>query len=84
MTCRALFFSSRYNLYGANKDLKAVFGDVDRFIRYISLPSSRQSVLCACNYIFKQVESRLMERGIAEMDLETVDQMVQVHGMSSL
>jgi len=56
-----------YNLYGANKDLKAVFGDVDRFIRW---------------------RVALMERGIAEMDLETVDQMVQVHdyegvGMSS-
>jgi len=56
-----------YNLYGANKDLKAVFGDVDRFIRW---------------------RVALMERGIAEMDFEKVDQMVQVHdyegvGMSS-
>ncbi|KLO12735.1 CRAL/TRIO domain-containing protein [Schizopora paradoxa] len=56
-----------YNLYGANKDLKAVFGDVDRFIRW---------------------RVALMEKGIAKMDFETVDQMVQVHdyegvGMSS-
>lgn len=47
-----------YNFYGANKDLDAVFGDVQRFLRW---------------------RIALMERGIALMDLETVDQMIQVH-----
>ena len=27
--------SLRYNFYGANKDLDAVFGDVQRFLRYV-------------------------------------------------
>ncbi|PAV19650.1 CRAL TRIO domain-containing [Pyrrhoderma noxium] len=47
-----------YNLYGGNKDLKAVFGDVDRFIRW---------------------RVALMEKGIALIDFENIDQMIQVH-----
>ncbi|EJD07682.1 CRAL/TRIO domain-containing protein [Fomitiporia mediterranea MF3/22] len=47
-----------YNLYGGNQDLKAVFGDVDRFIRW---------------------RVQLMEKGIALIDFENIDQMVQVH-----
>jgi len=47
-----------YNLYGANKDLQAVFGDVQRFLRW---------------------RVQLMEKSIAQLDFETVDQMVQVH-----
>ncbi|KAL5531370.1 hypothetical protein ACEPAG_4247 [Sanghuangporus baumii] len=47
-----------YNLYGGNQDLKAVFGDVDRFIRW---------------------RIALMEKGIALMDFENIDQMIQVH-----
>ncbi len=76
--------SLRYNLYGANKDLKAVFGDVDRFIRYISLSSSRQSDYVLIIIFLNRWRVALMERGIAKMDLEAVDQMVQVHGMSPL
>jgi len=37
---------SSYNIYGGNQDLKAVFGDIDRFIRWVPL-NSRQS----CNLI---------------------------------
>ncbi|KAH7920377.1 CRAL/TRIO domain-containing protein [Leucogyrophana mollusca] len=47
-----------YNLYGANKDLDAVFGDVQRFLRW---------------------RVAFMERSIALLDFETVDQMVQIH-----
>ncbi|KAI0060727.1 CRAL/TRIO domain-containing protein [Artomyces pyxidatus] len=47
-----------YNLYGANPDLKAVFGDVQRFLRW---------------------RIALMEKGIKQIDFETVDQMIQVH-----
>jgi len=47
-----------YNLYGANKDLDAVFGDVNRFLRW---------------------RVAFMERSIALLDFETVDQMVQIH-----
>jgi hypothetical protein len=31
-------FACSYNLYGANKDTKAVFSDVQRFLRYANLP----------------------------------------------
>ena len=48
-----------YNLYGGNQDLKAVFGDVDRFLRW---------------------RVALMEKGIALIDFENIDQMIQVHG----
>ncbi|THH05411.1 hypothetical protein EW145_g4811 [Phellinidium pouzarii] len=56
-----------YNIYGGNSDLKAVFGDVPRFIRW---------------------RVALMEKGMALLDFENVDQMIQVHdyegvGMSS-
>jgi len=56
-----------YNLYGANKDVDAVFGDVQRFLRW---------------------RVSFMEKSIALLDFETVDQMVQIHdyegvGMSS-
>ncbi|TFY51001.1 hypothetical protein EVG20_g11217, partial [Dentipellis fragilis] len=47
-----------YNLYGANGNLKTVFGDVPRFLRW---------------------RIKLMEEGLAQMDFETVDQMIQVH-----
>jgi len=47
-----------YNLYGANQDLKEVFGDTERFIRW---------------------RVALMEKGVALMDFENVDQMIQVH-----
>ncbi|KAH0836536.1 CRAL-TRIO domain-containing protein [Lanmaoa asiatica] len=47
-----------YNLYGANKDLDAVFGDVQRFLRW---------------------RVAFMEKSIALLDFETVDQMVQIH-----
>ncbi|KAF8558171.1 CRAL/TRIO domain-containing protein [Imleria badia] len=47
-----------YNLYGANKDLAAVFGDVQRFLRW---------------------RIAFMEKSIALLDFETVDQMVQIH-----
>ena len=32
---------NRYNLYGANKDLKSVFGDVQRFLRFVSCANIR-------------------------------------------
>ncbi|KIK78506.1 hypothetical protein PAXRUDRAFT_163858 [Paxillus rubicundulus Ve08.2h10] len=47
-----------YNLYGATKDLNAVFGDVQRFLRW---------------------RVAFMEKSIALLDFETVDQMVQIH-----
>ncbi|KAF8500523.1 CRAL-TRIO domain-containing protein [Gautieria morchelliformis] len=47
-----------YNVYGANQDLKAVFGDIPRFLRW---------------------RVGLMERGVAQLDFATTDQMVQVH-----
>ncbi|KIJ55626.1 hypothetical protein M422DRAFT_24194 [Sphaerobolus stellatus SS14] len=47
-----------YNIYGGSQDLKAVFGDVPRFLRW---------------------RVSLMEKGIALLDFETIDQMVQVH-----
>ncbi|EGN96686.1 hypothetical protein SERLA73DRAFT_184823 [Serpula lacrymans var. lacrymans S7.3] len=47
-----------YNLYGANKDLDAVFGDVNRFLRW---------------------RVAFMEKSIALLDFETIDQMVQIH-----
>ncbi|EIM86857.1 CRAL/TRIO domain-containing protein [Stereum hirsutum FP-91666 SS1] len=47
-----------YNVYGGEQDLKAVFGDVPRFLRW---------------------RVQLMEKGIEEIDFETVDSMVQVH-----
>ena len=50
-----------YNLYGAITDMKSVFGDVQRFIRW---------------------RVQFMEKSIELLDFETIDQMVQVHGMS--
>jgi len=47
-----------YNLYGGNSDLRSVFSDKERFIRW---------------------RVSLMEKGVALLDFETVDQMVQVH-----
>jgi len=47
-----------YNIYGGNKDLKVVFSDVKRFIRW---------------------RVSLMEKGVALIDFENVDSMVQVH-----
>lgn len=40
----------RYNLYGANQDLKAVFGDVQRFLRYnvLVLQWDHSSWYCCC------------------------------------
>ena len=35
--CCAKLNLARYNLYGGNQDLKAVFGDVQRFIRCVHL-----------------------------------------------
>jgi hypothetical protein len=47
-----------YNLYGANKDHRAVFGDVERFLRW---------------------RVALMEKSMALLDFENIDQTVQVH-----
>ncbi|KAI5118679.1 hypothetical protein M0805_003616 [Coniferiporia weirii] len=47
-----------YNIYGGENDLKAIFGDTNRFIRW---------------------RVQLMEKGIALLDFENVDQMIQVH-----
>ena len=46
-------------MYGGNQDLKAVFGDVQRFLRW---------------------RVALMEKSVALLDFETVDQTIQVHG----
>ncbi|KAF9269104.1 CRAL/TRIO domain-containing protein [Marasmius fiardii PR-910] len=47
-----------YNVYGGNKDIQAVFGDVDRFLRW---------------------RVAFMEKGLEQLDFETVDQMIQIH-----
>ncbi|KAJ3478384.1 hypothetical protein NLI96_g9791 [Meripilus lineatus] len=47
-----------YNLYGGDLDIKVVFDDVQRFIRW---------------------RIQLMEKSIALLDFQTLDQMVQVH-----
>jgi phosphatidylinositol transfer protein SFH5 len=64
-------------VYGGNKDLKAVFGDVARFLRY----GSRVCFLC-CNIMLFVCRWRVafMEKSIAKLDFETIDQTVQIHG----
>jgi phosphatidylinositol transfer protein SFH5 len=52
----------RYNIYGGGQDLKAVFSDVKRFLRW---------------------RVALMEKSIALLDFENVDQTVQVHGTTN-
>ncbi|KAJ3732104.1 CRAL-TRIO domain-containing protein [Lentinula guzmanii] len=47
-----------YNVYGGNQDLKAIFGDVQRFLRW---------------------RVAFMEKSIELLDLESTDQMIQVH-----
>ncbi|KAF7370870.1 CRAL-TRIO domain-containing protein [Mycena sanguinolenta] len=47
-----------YNVYGGNQDLDAVFGDVDRFLRW---------------------RVAFMEKSVAMLNFETVDQTIQVH-----
>ena len=68
-----------YNLYGANKDLQAIFGDVQRFLRYVY---DATIVWVASEHLIRW-RVQLMEKSIAQLDFETVDQMVQVHGGSS-
>ncbi|KAJ6485875.1 CRAL-TRIO domain-containing protein [Mycena sanguinolenta] len=47
-----------YNVYGGNQDLDAVFGDVERFLRW---------------------RVAFMEKSVAMLDFENVDQTIQIH-----
>ena len=81
-----------YNLYGAVKDMKAVFGDVQKFIRCVWVFDWRQvcrrvrrlewevltGVVVLCRW-----RVQFMEQSIESLDFETIDQMVQIHGTSN-
>ena len=67
---------SRYNVYGGDQDLKQVFGDTERFLRYVF------TLFCSVisNTWTRRWRVGLMERGLREIDFVNVDAMVQVHG----
>lgn len=63
-----------YNFYGA-VDQKVVFADVNKFIR------SGLAIFCGRELTnLNRWRVGLMEKGIALIDFEKVDSMVQVHG----
>ena len=70
-----------YNLYGAVKDMKAVFGDVQRFIRCVRCAGAlefRRAHWCGGRW-----RVQFMEESIKLLDFENIDQMVQIHGTPS-
>lgn len=72
---RHFFWSeTSYNIYGGNNDLKVVFGDVRRFIRWISRLYSYLPL------IFRRWRVALMEKSVQLLDFQTTDQTIQVHG----
>ena len=56
-------------------DQKVVFADVDKFIRLGLAPFCRSGLMEPHRW-----RVGLMERGIALIDFEKIDSMVQVHG----
>jgi len=63
-----------YNFYGA-VDQTVVFADVDKFIRSGLTPFHRRGLTDLYRW-----RVGLMEKGIALIDFENIDSMVQVHG----
>ena len=72
------FKINRYNLYGANKDLKLVFGDVQRFLRCVSRTNTRRRRNILTSHRWRVA---LHEKSIQLLDFVNVDQTIQVHGM---
>lgn len=66
-----------YNIYGGNKDLKAVFSDVQLFLR--SACCGNVFIVCILIGCFSW-RVALHERMMQDLDFETVDQTLQVHG----
>lgn len=73
----------RYNLYGGDLDIKSVFSDVQRFIRFV-LRLSGVCIIPDNRTLDCRWRIQLMEKSIALLDFQTLDSMVQVHGKSSL
>ncbi len=68
-----------YNIYGGSQNLKEVFSDVQMFIRLVRCFRAMDTVL---NDFFSW-RVALQERMMQELDFETVDQTLQIHGKST-
>lgn len=66
-----------YNMYGGDIDMKEVFGDVQRFLRYVLLYICIDAKIKNWTYRWRV---GLMERSIELLNFETHDQVVQIHG----
>lgn len=70
-----------YNIYGGDQNLKSAFKDVQRFVRCVWL--SLLSPMTTADHTHSW-RVALMEKSVALLDFNKVDQMIQIHGMPQL